>query len=180
MLASLRTYDHRFVVCVISLFGVHSIAFKHIRLPERSFLALVLFAFLLVQAVGFIESVWGIFGGRAAYTTSYSLEFWLPRLLYPLMAAFVIVQSGQNFIQGNSLLNIPVVGVLVVGAIQAGTENISPAIFAALFFVVWINQWMPNPSGDGRIWFDRYVVSALLIYWATSTWRLMGQNAHAF
>jgi len=72
------------------------------------------------------------------------------------------------------------VGVLVVGAIQAGTENISPAIFAALFFVVWINQWMPNPSGDGRIWFDRYVVSALLIYWATSTWRLMGQNAHAF
>ena len=167
MLGSLRMHDHSFVVCVIPLFGVHSIAFKHIRLPEPSLLALVLFAFLLVQVVGFVESVWGLFGGRAAYTTSYALEIWFPRLLYPLIAAFVIAQSGRNFIQGGNLLSIPVValvGVLVVGAIQAGTENISPAIFAALFFVVWINQWMPNPSDDGLIWFDRYVVSALLIY----------------
>ncbi len=164
VLASLRVYDHRFVVCVISLFGVHSTAFKHIRLPERSFLALVLFAFSLVQVVGFVESVWGLFGESAAYTVSYALEIWLPRLLYPLMAIFVIAQSGRNFIQGNNLINISVVGVLLVGAIQAGTQNISPAIFAALFFVVWINQWMPNPSGDGLIWFDRYVAPALLIY----------------
>ncbi len=156
--------DHRFVVCVIPLFGMHSTAFKYIRFPERSFLALVLFAFLLVQVVGFVESVWGLFGGRAAYTTSYALEIWLPRLLYPLMAAFVIAQSGRYFIQENNLLNIPVVGVLVVGAIQAGTENISPAIFAALFWVVLINQWTPNPSGDGGIWFDRYVVSVLIVY----------------
>lgn len=157
-------YDHRFVVCVISLFRVHSIAFKDIRLPERSLLALVLLAFLLVQAVGFVESVWSMFSERAAYTTSYALEIWLPRFLYPLMAIFVIAQSGRNFIRGNNLINIPVAGVLVVAAIQAGTENISPAIFAALFFVVWINQWMPNPSGDKLIWFDRYVASALLIY----------------
>ncbi len=127
-------------------------------------MALVLFAFLLVQVVGFVESVWGLFGGRAAYTTSYALEIWLPRLLYPFMAAFVIAQSDRNFIHGSNLLNIPVVGVLVVGAIQAATENFSPAIFAALFFVVWINQWMPNPSGDGKIWFDRYLVSVLTIY----------------
>lgn len=127
-------------------------------------MAVVLFAFLLVQVVGFVESAWGLFGGRAAYATSYALEIWLPRLLYPLMAAFVIVQSGRNFIQGNNLLNIPVVGVLVVGAIQATTENFSPAIFAALFFVVWINQWMPNPSVDGRIWFDQYAASILIIY----------------
>lgn len=138
MLASLRIHDHSFVVCVIPLFGVHSIAFKHIRLPEPSCLALVLFAFLLVQVVGFVESVLGIFGGRAAYTTSYALEIWFPRLLYPLIAAFVIAQSGRNFIQGGNLLSIPVValvGVLVVGAIQAGAENISPAIFAALFLL---------------------------------------------
>lgn len=157
-------YGHRFVVCLISLFGVHSIACKYICLPERSFLALVIFSFLLVQVVGFVESVCEVFGGSAAYTTSYALEIWLPRLLYPLMATCVIAQSGRNIIQGKNLLNIPVVGVLVVGVIQAGIGNISPAIFAALFFVVWINQWMPNKSGDGRIWFDRYVVSVLLIY----------------
>lgn len=127
-------------------------------------MALVLFAFSLVQVVGFVESVWGLFGESAAYTASYALEIWLPRLLYPLIAIFVIAQSGRNFIRGNNLINIPVAGVLVVAAIQVGTENISPAIFAALFFVVWINQWMPNPSGDRLIWFDRYVASALLIY----------------
>ena len=127
-------------------------------------MALVLFAFLLVQVVGFVESVWGHFGGHAAYSISYAMEIWLPRLLYPLMAAFVIAQSGRKFIQGKNLFNIPVMGVLVAGAIQVGTENISPAIFAALFFVVWINQWTPNPSRDAGILFDRYGISVLLIY----------------
>lgn len=124
----------------------------------------MLFAFLLVQVVGFVESVWGLFGGRAAYTTSYALEIWLPRVLYPLMAAFVIAKSGRCFPRGNSLLNIPVVGVLILAAIQASSGNISPAIFAALFFVVWINQWMPNPSDDRGIKFDRYVVLVLLMF----------------
>lgn len=143
---------------------VDSIALKYTRWPELSLLALVLFAFLLVQVVGFVQSVWGLFGGSAAYTISYSLEIWFPRLLYPLMAVYVMAQSGRNFIQRNNLINISVVGVLLVGAIQAGTQNISPAIFAALFFVVWINQWVPNPSGDGLICFDRYVAPALLLY----------------
>lgn len=130
-------------------------------------MSLVPLAFLIVQAVGFVESVGSLFSGRAPYTTSYALEIWLPRLLYPLIAASVLAKSGMKFAQGNNLINIPVAGVVIVAAIQASEENISPAIFAALFFVVWINQWILSPPRDRKIWFDQYVISVLLTYLIT-------------
>lgn len=135
-------------------------------------MALLLLAFSIVQGVGFVESM-SASGHHAneAYTVSYALEIWLPRVLYPLIALCVVAQSlaqsGRNFIQRSNLFTIPVVAVLIEAAIQVSTERISPGIFAAIFFVFWINQWMPALPGEHEDWFDRYVFPALLIYLIT-------------
>lgn len=153
---------YRFVVRKAILAGLHSPTAKHAFLAERMSAVLMLAAFLFVQAVGFLESM-----SRhvdEAYATSYALEIWLPRLLYPLIAAFLLIQSGRSFIQRDNLLTISVVGALVLAAIQVAAGEISPAILAAVFFVVWINQWMPTPGAMGEVWFESYVVRALLIY----------------
>lgn len=97
------------------------------------------------------------------YAISYALEIWLPRLLYPLAAVFLLMQSGQDFIQRNQLLTIPVAGVLLVAAIQARAGGISPAILAAFLFVVWIDKWTPAPLEVGG-WFDRSILQVLLVY----------------
>jgi hypothetical protein len=150
----------------ISLVSLRALIFKNTHSPERLLLVVILIAFLLVQASAFLGSCMSVFSRYPdeRYAISYALEIWLPRLIYPLAAALLLVQTGRNFIQRNHFLNIPVAGAVLAVAIQAWFGEISPAIFAAILFVIWINQWMPIPRDVGGDWFNRYVFQALLTY----------------
>jgi hypothetical protein len=140
---------------------LHALIFKNTHSPERLLLVVILIGFLLVQATGFFGSM-GLPNSHTddGYAVSYALEIWFPRLLYPLAAIFLLVQAGRKFLQRDHFLNIPVAGALLVVAIQAWVGEISLAIFAAIFFVIWINQWTPTPrevGGAGSI--DTYFKS---------------------
>jgi hypothetical protein len=151
-------------VSKISIVSLNSLILKNTHSPERLFLAVLMLAFLLVQATGFYGSI-SIPNSHVddGYAISYALEIWLTRLLYPLAAIFLLMQSGQDFIQRNQLLTIPVAGVLLIATLQARAGGISPAILAAFLFVVWINKWTPSSAGSWG-WLDRSILQVLLVY----------------
>lgn len=150
---------------------------------ERS-LVLILLSFVLMQFVGFMESVilavWYP-GDEVSYKLSYSLEVWLPRLVYPLIAVVLLLESGWRSLASGTFLNVPIFGLILIVLLQIGSGTVTPAILAAFFFVLWFLKWMPAsllPDRSLALWgisgLSLYLIVPIFVFFLLCVIALFG------